>query len=234
VTPAYVGGELELFSAAGNWKRYVARVLRPFIGAKVLEVGAGIGSNIPYLSSAAVREWTSLEPDPVMARRIVARVAAGELPGARVVCGTLDSLGDDERFDTIFYLDVLEHIAEDRAELAHAARHLAPDGALVVLAPAHQLLFSPFDAAVGHHRRYTRASLAALAPPDCRLTTSLMLDSVGFFASLANRLLLSSALPNPSQIAFWDKALVTLSRLVDRMTFRRFGKTVVVVWRRTA
>jgi SAM-dependent methyltransferase len=232
VTTEYVGGELELFSAAGNWKRYVGRVLRPFIGAKVLEVGAGIGSNIPYLSTETVREWTSLEPDPGMARRIAARVAAGELPRARVVCGTLGALGDEDRFDTIFYLDVLEHIAEDRAELAEAARRLAPGGALVVLAPAHQFLFSAFDTAIGHHRRYTRASLAALAPPGCRLATSMMLDSVGFFASLANRLLLSSALPTRSQIAFWDKVLVTLSRLVDRMTFHRFGKTVIVAWRR--
>jgi SAM-dependent methyltransferase len=233
VTTDYVGGELELFAAAGNWKRYVGRVLRPFVGAKVLEVGAGIGSNTAYLSSAAVREWTSLEPDPGMARRIAEGVAAGELPRARVICGTTDKLGDDERFDTIFYLDVLEHIAEDRAELARAARHLTPGGALVVLAPAHQFLFSPFDTAVGHHRRYTRASLAALAPPDCRLAMSMMLDSVGFFASLANRLLLSSALPTPSQIAFWDKVLVTLSRSIDGLTFHRFGKTVIVAWRRT-
>jgi SAM-dependent methyltransferase len=232
VTDRYVGGELELFATATNWKRYVARVLRPFIGAKVLEVGAGIGSNLPYLSTAAVREWTSLEPDSELAHRIAARVAAGELPRARVICGAIGALNDTERFDTIFYIDVLEHIAEDRAELARAARHLAPGGALVVVAPAHQFLFSPFDTAVGHHRRYTRASLAALAPPGCRLTTALMLDSVGFLASLGNRLLLSSAVPKPSQIAFWDRVLVVLSRWVDRLTFRRFGKTVVAVWHR--
>ena len=42
----YVGSELEQFSAATNWKAYVANALSRFIGACVLEVGAGIGSNI--------------------------------------------------------------------------------------------------------------------------------------------------------------------------------------------
>jgi SAM-dependent methyltransferase len=230
----YVGGELELFARASHWKRYVGHVLEPFIGARVLEVGAGIGGNISHFASRSVREWTSLEPDPEQARRITERVAAGELPACRVIAGTLDSVGRSARFDTILYIDVLEHIAEDRAELARAARHLADAGNLVVLAPAHQFLFSPFDAAIGHHRRYSATSLAALAPPGCRLRRSLMLDSAGFFASLANRLLLAAALPTPGQIAFWDKVLVPISRVLDRITFHRFGKTVVTVWRRLA
>ena len=48
----YVGSELELFSAATNWKTYMASVLSRFIGGRVLEVGAGIGSNIIYLHTA--------------------------------------------------------------------------------------------------------------------------------------------------------------------------------------
>ena len=230
----YVGGELELFARATNWKHYLGRVLAPFIGARVLDVGAGIGSNITHLSRPSVREWTSVEPDPVQARRISERVASGELPRCRVIAGTLDAVEPSARFDTILYIDVLEHIADDRAELARAARHLAEDGNLIVLAPAHPFLFSPFDAAVGHHRRYDAAGLAALAPPGCRLRRSLMLDSAGFFASLANRLLLAAALPTPRQIAFWDKVLVPISRVLDGITFHRFGKTVVAVWQRPA
>jgi hypothetical protein len=59
-----------------------------------------------------------------------------------------------------------------------------------------------------------------------------MLDSVGFFASLANRLLLGSEMPTPRQIGFWDKVLVPASQLLDPLTFHRFGKTAVTVWAR--
>ncbi|HUC70791.1 MAG TPA: class I SAM-dependent methyltransferase [Stellaceae bacterium] len=231
----YIGAELDLFAAAANWKAYMARRLRPFIGGRVLEVGAGIGGNTVFLHNARVRGWICLEPDPDLAGRIERRLEAHELPpGCRVVTGTTAAVDPGAGVDTILYLDVLEHIAEDGAELARAAQLLSPDGNLVVLAPAHQSLFTPFDAAVGHYRRYNRATLQALTPPGCRLEANLMLDSAGFFASLANRLLLSSSMPSPRQIAVWDKLLVPISRLTDRVTGHRFGRTIVVVWRRVA
>jgi SAM-dependent methyltransferase len=228
----YVGGELELFAAATRWKSYVGRVLRRFIVGRVLEVGAGIGSNIPFLFNERVTGWTSLEPDPGLAGQIAARIAAGMLPRqCRVIGGTTDCLDAAARFDTILYIDVLEHIEADAAELARARRHLAPEGHLVVLAPAHNFLYSPFDAAIGHFRRYDRASLARLTPPDSVLVASLMLDSAGLFASLANRVLLARAMPSQRQIAIWDRFLVPISRRLDGPLRHRIGKTVVAVWR---
>ncbi len=227
----YIGEELELFTAATNWKAYFSSTLAPFIGARVLEVGAGIGSNIPFLHTSTVRQWTSVEPDPDLARRITERIAVGELPETcRVLVGTIENIDETSRFNTVFYIDVLEHIADDAAELNCAAAHLAPDGNLVVLAPAHQFLFSEFDAAIGHHRRYNAVSLTAVTPPHCRLRTCFMLDSVGFFASLANRFMLAATTPTPRQIAFWDKVLVPVSRVLDNVTAHKFGKSIVAVW----
>jgi SAM-dependent methyltransferase len=228
----YVGSELELFAAATNWKAYVTRVLGRFIAGRVLEVGAGIGGNTAHLDNARVSEWTCLEPDPDQARLIKKRVQAGGVrPTCRVVTGKIEDIDQAARFDTILYLDVLEHIAEDRAELARARDHLADRGNLVVLAPAHQFLFSPFDAAIGHYRRYDRASLRARTPPGCRLEAFLMLDCAGFFASFANRLMLRATIPSQRQIAVWDKLLVPISRLLDPLTGHKFGKTAVAVWR---
>lgn len=231
MTRSYIGSELELFAAATNWKAYFSSVLAPFIGARVLEIGAGIGSNIPFLHTPAVRQWTSVEPDPDLARRIAERITLGELPeSCRVLVGTIESIDETSRFNTVFYIDVLEDIADDAAELNYAASRLAPDGNLVVLAPAHQFLFSEFDAAIGHHRRYNAVSLTAVTPPRCRLRTCFMLDSVGFFASLANRFMLAARMPSPRQIAFWDKVLVPVSRVLDNVTGHKFGKSIVAVW----
>ncbi|HVC59474.1 MAG TPA: methyltransferase domain-containing protein [Acetobacteraceae bacterium] len=227
----YIGSELELFSIATNWKGYVARQFSRFVGGRVLDVGAGIGSNIPYLHTPSVTEWTALEPDPVLAAVIAGRIDNGELPAScRVLNGTVDTLAAAECFDTILYLDVIEHIEDDAAELRRAASHLAPHGRLVVLAPAHQFLFSPFDAVIGHHRRYTAQSLRGAGPPGCRVELCRMLDSVGFFASLANRIMLRSEQPSPAQIRFWDRILVPLSRLTDRTSGFTFGKSVAIVW----
>jgi Methyltransferase domain len=227
----YVGSELELFAAATNWKAYFGSVLRRFVVGRVLEVGAGIGSNIPYLHNDQVTEWTALEPDADLACRIEERLARGELPAnCRLINGTITSVDSAELFDTILYIDVLEHILDDGAELVRARRHMATRGNLVVLSPAHQFLFTPFDAAIGHHRRYNRALIRALTPSGCTLSTCLMMDCAGLFASLANKVLLSAALPSKQQIAVWDRLLVPVSRILDRVVSHSFGKTIVAVW----
>jgi SAM-dependent methyltransferase len=229
----YVGSELALFAAARNWKSYLASQIEPHIGSRVLEVGAGLGSNIPYLCHRSVERWTALEPDPALARRIRDRISAAELPDrCEVIIGTLASVSPAELFDTVLYIDVLEHIADDAAELVAAAQHLVPAGHLIVVVPAHQYLFSPFDTAIGHHRRYEARRLADITPQSCRLIGCWLLDSVGLLASLGNRLFLRSATPSAHQIAVWDKILVPMSRTVDRLTGYRFGKTIMAVWAR--
>jgi hypothetical protein len=131
-------------------------------------------------------------------------------------------------------VDVLEHIQDDRAELMRAALHLAPGGHLVVLAPAHQWLFTPFDAAVGHYRRYDRTSLGALHPQGVRRVLLRYLDAVGVLASSANRLLVQSSQPTMGQILVWDRLMVPLSRLIDPVFVWRFGKSLLAVWKKTA
>jgi SAM-dependent methyltransferase len=232
VSYEYPGSELELFAKATNWKTYISSVLVPHIHGRVLEVGAGMGSNVVHLDNETVTEWTSLEPDERLARHISDRIARGELPAkCRSITGTLADLPSGSEFDTILYIDVLEHIADDALELVRAGERLASLGKLLVLAPAHQSLFSPFDAAIGHHRRYNRAMLTAIAPPQCQLLACRMLDSAGFFVSLANRVLFRSAMPSASQIELWDRYLVPAGRILDKATGFRFGKTIVMIWR---
>jgi SAM-dependent methyltransferase len=221
----YVGSELTLFAQAHNWKSYVASLVRPWLGPRVLEVGAGVGSNIPYLFGDPVKEWVAVEPDAGL---------AGQITGAsHVVAGTLEALDPSPRFDAVLYLDVVEHISDDAAELERAMLHLTPGGRLIVLAPAHQFLFSPFDAAIGHFRRYNRASLRQIGPKDGRLEQLLLLDSIGLFASLANKLVLRAATPSPEQIRLWDRTMVPMSRVIDWLIGYHVGKSVLGIWRRS-
>jgi SAM-dependent methyltransferase len=229
----YEGNELELFAQAVHWKAYWIRRILPYIGNRVAEVGAGIGSNTRYLNVGTADSWTCIEPDPQMNDRLRELSGAGELPrNVRVERGVLGDLAPALEVDTIVYIDVLEHIEDDRSELMTAASCLVPGGYLIVLAPAHQWLFSAFDRAIGHFRRYSKTSLTAIPVPGLAVIESYYLDSVGLFASLLNRFALRSALPTPAQIRLWDDVLVRLSRFVDPLLGHTLGKTVVAVWRR--
>jgi SAM-dependent methyltransferase len=231
VSYSYVGTELDLFAAATTWKSYVRSQVASSLGRDVLEVGAGHGGTTRVLCHSGVDRWTCLEPDPALAGRLARSIAAGELPTCcRVVVGTLDDLGEGPSFDTLLYMDVLEHIEDDRAEMARAAARLRPGGRLIVLAPAHQWLFTPFDRAIGHHRRYTRRTLRAVAPEGLALERLAYLDSVGLLASLGNRLVLRSARPGARQVAAWDRLMVPLSRVVDPLLGHAAGKSVLGIW----
>lgn len=228
----YQGGELELFQHARRWKRYWSRSVRRHIGTRVLEVGAGIGANTGLLLDTTVEQWDCLEPDGKLFAALQANT--GQLATTatlRAIQGTLAELPGETRYDTILYIDVLEHIEDDRGELALAAEHLTPGGALVVLSPAQPWLFSPFDKAIGHYRRYTRASLKAITPEGTSLTRLRYLDSVGLLASLANRAMMKKAMPTYRNILLWDRAMVPCSMILDPLLAYRWGKSILAVWR---
>jgi SAM-dependent methyltransferase len=229
----YVGSELDLFAAAVHWKSYLRRHVGPYLGRDVLEVGAGHGGTTRVLCDGRADRWLCLEPDASLADRLLVAIGAGELPDCcEMYIGTLADASEPGSFDTILYMDVLEHIADDRAELELAADQLRPGGHLIVLAPAHPWLFTPFDAAIGHYRRYNRSTLRAAAPAGLDLVRLAYLDAIGMLASLGNRLLLQSAMPTRNQIAAWDRLMVPLSRLVDPVLGYTLGKSVLAVWKK--
>jgi SAM-dependent methyltransferase len=229
----YVGSELDLFAAALRWKSYWSRRIKPYVQGDVLEVGAGIGSNTGFLSGLASGRWVCLEPDLGLSDQLGANLKqAGRKPEHESVCGTLQDLAEGESFDTIVYIDVLEHIENDAGELIAAAERLRPGGRVVVLSPAHQFLYTPFDAAIGHFRRYNRSSLSEISPPALRLETIFYLDACGIAASAMNRLMLRQSMPTKSQIAVWDKWIIPASRMIDPVLMYSVGKSIVGVWHR--
>jgi SAM-dependent methyltransferase len=231
----YIGNELQLFREAENWKSYYGRIVAPFVGHRVLEVGAGLGATTLHLCRGPERAWTCLEPDDMMADDIAHQISEGRLPsGCKLRRGTVADLDAQDSFDTILYVDVLEHIKEDGAEMRRAAEHLAPGGSLIVLAPAHNWLFTPFDESIGHFRRYDRKTLAAAIAPELTCAVLSYLDSAGLLASLANRLLLHSSMPSRRQILFWDRFLVPVSRRADWLLRFKVGKSVLGIWRKSA
>lgn len=228
----YEGDELTLFAGATHWRSYWTGLVSPLLGERVLEVGAGLGSATKALCGDTRKEWVCLEPDPAMVEHLNRSRAEGNLPSScRVVAGDMSALETGERFDAILYIDVLEHIADDRAELERAAARLRPGGRLIVLAPAHQWLYSPFDQAVGHHRRYTLSALRRLTPPGVSVVSARYLDSVGLLASAANRFLLKASMPTPAQIRLWDDRMVPVSRHIDGLLGHALGKTALMVWK---
>jgi len=223
----YPGAELELFSYAINWKSYFKKHLIPYVQGRVLEVGAGIGETSKFLQNTKVSHWTYLEPDRRLFSDLVKKNCGSK--SDEFICGTTEDI-KEKNFDTILYIDVLEHIEDDLNELKFCSRLLAKNGRIIILSPAHNILFSQFDKSIGHFRRYNHKMLKNLEYKDLRLKQYIYLDSLGLFLNLCNKLILKKSIPNIKQILFWDRCIVPISKLLDPILGKKFGKTIIGIF----
>ena len=230
---SYVGGELDLFALAKNWKSYIKSQISRYATGDVLEVGAGIGATTVALHDGTARRWVCLESDSSLALRLKTRlISCEDGPTTTVIVGSLRTFFDSPCFDCILYIDVLEHIEDDRGQIEAAARLVRSGGHIVIVSPAHHWLFSEFDKSIGHLRRYNKALLKSMKPSGWVETKLAYLDSVGVFLSLGNVLGLRQSMPTQWQIILWDRVCVPVSRLVDRLFRGTIGKSVLAVWRK--
>jgi len=230
---SYIGNELDIFSHAVNWKSYFRSYVQKYLGKNVLEVGAGLGGTTRLLCTEKQEKWMCLEPDAHLGSQLSKLINNHELPACcKLQIGTIKDLSKSSRFDSILYIDVLEHIEDDSMELQLAMDLLNPGGYLIILCPAHQWLYTPFDKSIGHVRRYNRKMLEMVVPSVLHCQQLIYLDSVGLLASSANRILLKQSMPTLSQIKVWDRYFVTLSRHLDWLIKYKVGKSVLGVWRK--
>lgn len=169
----------QMSSEASNWlKRGRARLLRVLLrrharagsGLQLLEIGAGVGQNVPVLQELG--EVDVLEINPLGLARL------RELDGVRHVFDQPVPAPLEGPYDVIVAFDVLEHLADDRAAAAWVASLLGEGGVFVATVPAYQWLFGDHDRALDHFRRYTRSRLVAALSPD------LEVRQAGYFVSL--------------------------------------------------
>lgn len=224
---SYVGSELELFAGARNWKNYLGVLLKPHLNGNILEVGAGIGSNTRFFHRPQSHHWVCLEPDRDLFQSLKATIQSYQ--NCDAVCGTLDDLDRNCKFDCILYIDVLEHIEGDREEVLKAIDRLKYGGKLIIVGPAHQWLFTPFDEAIGHYRRYTKSMVRELIPVHFNTIQLNYLDCVGLCASLANKLILKQSQPSVRQIQTWDRLMVPISKTIDPLLGYNLGKSILFV-----
>lgn len=229
----YIGDELSIFKHAVNWKKYWLDSVGRYLTGDVLEVGAGMGVNTNLLLThyPGVDSIVCVEPDPSLASQIMGNLT--EHRGkVTVLNGYLNDLDADPAFDVILYIDVIEHIEDDAGELELAASRLKPGGVLIILVPAYNFLFSPFDEAVGHYRRYDKRMLRAAVPTRLEGLELFYLDSLGVCASLMNKFVLKQPYPTETQILRFDRLVIPVSRITDKLLFHAFGKSLVGVWKK--
>ncbi|HEX5760375.1 MAG TPA: glycosyltransferase [Thermoanaerobaculia bacterium] len=150
---------LHSLERAQRFNRWMAESIAPHVGARVLEIGAGIGNITAWLLPRDLYLATDINPHYLAYLR---NLALGK-PYLDVARMNLQEPSDfapwQGAFDTVICLNVLEHVRDPLLALRHMHGALAPGGRLVLYVPAGQRLFSSLDEVLGHRTRYDRAML---------------------------------------------------------------------------
>ncbi len=220
----YPGEELDNFDKATVWRKYIYFEIKKFISGKVLEVGAGIGSfTNNYMSM--IEDITLSEVDKDNFEIIKNKFKNHKIDITRKTTNEINT-----KFDTIMYLNVLEHIEKDKEEIKTAISRLNSKGHLIILVPAHNRLYSKFDEAVGHFKRYEINFFKNLSLENCKIKKVIYLDAMGYFLYYLNKIFFSKEIyPSKLKIFIWDKIFTPLTFILDKLLLNKFGKNILYI-----
>jgi SAM-dependent methyltransferase len=236
---SYSGRELESMSVASNYHRWILELFAPYLGRHLVEVGAGLGSFSELILASHDCETLSLvEPSVEMYQQLDAR--AKRLPSNPRIQTHNSSFSDAapliktrQEPDSIIYVNVLEHIADDEGELNAIHQTLAKDGYVFLFVPALSWLYGAFDERVGHVRRYQKSELEEkLRLAGFQIVLSRYFDLAGVAPWWIKYRLLRSATMEAGGVRFYDRYVVPVSRRLESVMNPPLGKNVILVARK--
>ena len=223
----YPGQELENFERAHFWRKYIYFLIRNYLKDNILEVGAGIGS----FTKNYIKQYSNIlitETDRNNLKNLRNRFKGTKVKISKNFTKDLKS-----KYKTIMYLNVLEHIKDDKKEIKTALNKLKKGGYLIILVPAHNKLYSKFDKAIGHFRRYEISFFKNLNLKGAEIKKLYFLDCCGYFLYYINKIFFKKEVyPSILKIFIWDKIFTPLTILLDKLSSYSFAKNILCVIRK--
>jgi 2-polyprenyl-3-methyl-5-hydroxy-6-metoxy-1,4-benzoquinol methylase len=228
---------LERFAQATRFNRWMFDTIQPYCKGHVLEVGSGIGNLSQYfleknfmLTASDLREeYINILHGKFGRHSNLAGIKPIDLAAASFETRFQDLL---QQFDTVVALNVIEHIQDDGLAIGNCKKLLKPGGHLVVLVPAWKMLYNSFDVELGHYVRYNAGTLKKLLESQgMEVFHTRYFNSAGIVGWMINGSLFHKRLIPRKQLQVFDK-LVPVIKLIDAISFRKLGLSVLAVARK--
>lgn len=230
----YVGRDLEAMSFAINYHAWILRLFRPYLGTNVVEVGAGTGSFSELLLQHNLQSLSLIEPSQAMHKQLTAFITEFV---TKTQIDTYNNLFREvapqlqlKRPDSIVYVNVMEHIGDDEAEMRAAHQTLIPGGRLLIFVPALPWLYGSFDEQIGHFRRYTKSELGGkCCKVGFRIITNRYFDLFGVIPWWVKYRLFRSSQMEPGAVKLYDRYIVPLAEKAEALMPPPLGKNILLI-----
>jgi len=221
---------------ADKLNQWMYKTIQPYAKGSILELGSGLGniSNF-FIEEGALITLSDIDEDYLNYLKKEFQHTSN-VQGFRSIDLQKENFYshyDDlkEKFDTVFLLNVMEHLKDDKAALQNLNFLLAQNGTLIVLVPAYSFLYSELDRQLGHYRRYTKRSLAQkINEENFKVERSFYFNLMGIPAWLFGKVTRLKVLPS-GKMKFYNK-LIPFAKLLDKIFFRKAGLSVIAVARK--
>jgi SAM-dependent methyltransferase len=230
----YAADDLETMSEARNYQAHVFGLVRPYVGSTVLEVGCGIGTMTRQLIETA-RRVVCIEPNLNCATRAREALPSDDRVTIRVAhleeCTRAEL--QQPKFDTVVCVNVLEHIEDDVRALALFRDVVAATGGhVLIFVPAVQAIYGPHDAALGHHRRYSKRMLrAAFADAGLDVVAMRYTNPIGLLGWMYNLYISGRTEHTSSQVRLFDRFVAPWALPLERLAPPPIGLSLFAVGR---
>jgi 2-polyprenyl-3-methyl-5-hydroxy-6-metoxy-1,4-benzoquinol methylase len=235
VDPEYTVRDQERMEQAKQYFDWQSRLVEPHLGAKVLEVGCGLGNFTQHLVTRDLVVGIDVEPRCIEKHR--QRFSSDSNVTSFCMDVQTPAFLELRKYNpvSIACLNVLEHIEDDACALAHMNAVLPLGGTVVLIVPAFTALYGPIDHLLGHYRRYSKSSMAQVAEgAGFRPRILRYMNSVGFFGWWLNARILRKTEQSATMIKLFDSWVVpTLSR-VESLVAPPIGQSVFTVLEKVA
>lgn len=228
---------LNVIASANNFNKWMFQTIKPFCKGNILEIGSGLG-NISnffiqnnysiFLSDIRNNYCTHLEQKFQNNKNLLG------IDKINLVDKDFDELNKKliNKFDTVFALNVIEHIEDDNLAIINCKKLLKENGNLIILVPAYQILYNHFDKELFHFRRYQKTELTQIFKKNkFTIIKSFYFNAlaiIGWFVS--GKIAKNKIIPS-SQMGFYNK-IVFFAKIIDLILFNKIGLSTVVVGRK--
>jgi len=209
---------------------WLLELVEHHLGQRILEIGCGLGNFSRHFANRQMYVGVDTSADSVEA--VKSEYSGYDNVDAFVADATDQSFLDlaQYQFDTVFSLNVFEHISDDTAAIQNAATVLEPGGNLILLVPAHDWLFGSIDRSIGHYRRYNKHTLGKkLSQAGLRCRELRYVNMVGAMGWIVSGRLLKRQTPPSGQLRLFNKIVPLLKRF-EKAVRVPFGITLLSVY----
>jgi 2-polyprenyl-3-methyl-5-hydroxy-6-metoxy-1,4-benzoquinol methylase len=227
-------GTLDVISKADRFNRWMYNTIKPNCHGNIMEIGSGVGNISKYFLDDGFSIMLTDIREGYCKRLKDAFAKQPNLLGTAVMNLTDEQF--DTRFnahinkyDTVFALNVIEHIFDDVKAIANCRKLLNENGHLVILVPSYQNLYNQFDKALGHYRRYNLKTLSELFKKnEFKIVHKQYFNFIGILGwFFSGKILKKESIPE-GQMGLYN-SLVPVFKIIDKMLFRSMGLSTIVV-----